>query len=763
MGLFKNIISKFSGLFLKNNKKALKITDIKQANKTVAKTNDGPQIRTGLSNFEHKSGFYEGKAVDHFAKYFADKNLQDVVEFVGDLKNFANPSEYEEKIKTLNAQRKQGFEDATMLTVEGLYQYLAGGQNLSEQDKKAYSLIAKQTQSRARALAYIKANFVGICNMKAIYGEEGDKAFAELKKIVKNYADASINGYTMPQFNPEVVNSDVYNADIYVKGATYAQRRCDDLLFERVDFEASRAQDNTLAIQNVSKNVKTYDKSIDEIAKRNKTIQDIDEKLAQGEKVLDKLAALKDAYDENEDEYAISLNWVKGSDIVKPAAERRDEFMNAFLKVARDFPVAYYDDGVVEGKTKGFSLIIDRDTLSDDLDNAKTDDFQVIFKNSLSPYDALVDAIAVYNKDKTTDHSNDIFKTKIEVDKHGSRKTYLYTTRQEKIMRNIFEIMKLYAQSVVNGNNYQVGDNLLENFKYKNVKHAPTPKQLKNVSDVIFGNNIGKDATIEVTFNKLNVSQLKTLCDFIRSNEAVSSFIESDKDIRDFEVDSLLLEMLDPSVANERDLKLPAVMNAMQREAIDSTIASAEEQIELLNKNKEENVAVRDENYLKADESLINLRKIKSEVEKPREVDSDSSAASETDNVRGQIVTGIDMLLAVEDLPENASTIDDNTQRIGKSKIEQNSEDDGKKVKTYADEISRIEKEANKVSIQIKEDQMDIACLDNSPEARAKYYELYFSSADNEKVLNFMVDIENIVTKIKAAEKAKSVEEQEVE
>ena len=759
MGLFKNIVSKISGLFLKSEK-ALKMADLKQATRSIAKTVDGPQVRTGRPNFAHKSGFYEGIAVEHFAKHFANKTLQDVVDFAGDLRNFANPSEYETKIKTMNAQRRQAFANATMLTVDGLFQYFAGGQNLSEQDRIAYSRIAKQTQAKARALAYIKANFVGICNMKEIYDEEGDKAFSELMEIVNSYADADINGYTMPEFNPEVVNDEVFNSNVYVKGAAYAQRRCDDILAERVDAESIIAQENYKASANVNKNVEEYDANIDEIASRNAKIQDIDEKLAQADIVSEKLAELKEEYDENEDEHAILRNWFKGKrDIVKPAAERRDEFMNALLNIARDFPVAYFDGEEVDGKMNGFSFIIDKDTLSSDLEEDRDKEFEIIFDQSINnPYDAFVDAIDRYNGDDTIEHTDDIFRTKIEVESDGTRNSYLYTTRQEKVMEQIFEIMKQHAQNIVNDSEYQAGDNLLENFKYKTVKHTPAPEQLKEVGEAIFGMDIEQGQTIDVDFDDLSVDQLKILCMFIRSNEAVRAFIGSNKDIRAFEIDSLLLGALDPKVANKRDLKLGAVMNAMQREAIDSSIKYVEEQTEELETNKEKNITARDEHYAKADKNLENLRQIRSDLEEERETPSDSAAAVENDTIRNQITTGIDMILASETLPENASGIDENTQKIGEVEIKNSG-----KVTTYADEISDIATKAAQISDDIEADQVNITNPSNSIKAKAKFYERYFTSADSEKVLEYITNIETIITKIKETEKANSVEEHEAE
>lgn len=769
MGLFKNIIAKIGRAFLRSEQKALKMADLKQANKSVFKDADGTQVRTGRPNFEHKSGFYEGQAVDHFAKQMAGKTLKDVVDFVGDLKNFANPSEYERKIKTMNAQRAQASAGATALTVDGLFQFLAGGQNLTEQDRKAYSLIAKQTQAKARALAYIKANFVGICNMREIYGQEGEEQFKRLMDIVADYADADINGYTMPEFNPEVVNQEVYDSlDIYLKGATYAQRRCDDLLAERVDAEAERAKETLDASKEVEKNVDEYDSSIDEIAKRNATIQDIDEKLAQAETVSGRFAALKDEYDAQEDSHSLARNWFRGKrDIVKPAAERRDEFMGAFLAIARDFPLYVFEEQETEGSSKGFSFILDRETLSGDLANANNEDFQVIFDPSLSQYDALVDAIEVYNGDDTVDHSHDIFKTKIETGADNTRKSYLYTARQEKVMKDIFEIMKAHAQQVVNDAEYQAGDNILENFKYKTVKHAPAPEQLKEVGETIFGKNIDKGEKIDVEFEDLSIDQLKKLSLFIRSNESVKAFIRDNKEIRDYEIDCILLAALDPSVANKRDLKLGAVMNAMQRESIDYSIQGVDAEVETLRQAREENVSVRDENYQKADESLANLRKIKTDLEgHAREVESDSPSATESDKIRDQVTTSIDMIMAQETLPENADEIDDKTQKIGQIKIDRTEVVNGKKVKsviTYKDEITRISGEATDVSGKIETDQSNITNPNISNETRARYYERYFSTKDSEKVLDYMSDIETIIKRIKETEKSASADEHEAE
>lgn len=754
MGLFKNIISKIASVFSGKDGEIKSSKVLKMAN-----------LKKGASIEEAKN--FEVAAVKHFDKVASGRTLQELVDYVKNLGNFVDASEFQDRMDVLNYQRKQASNDATKLTADGLFKYFAGGTNLSEQDKKAYALIAKQTQAKARALAYIKANYIGICNMRDIYGEEGEKAFKELMKVVEEYADPDINGYTLPEFNPEIVNDETYNnADIYVKGASYAQKRCDALLAERVDTEVERAGETADAGKEATKIIKEYDANIEKVATHNAAIVDIDEKLGQASIVSEKLAALKEEYDANEDEHTLIRNWVKGKDIVKPAAERRDEFMDAFLAIARDFPVAYYDKTVADGKTKGFSFVYDRNTLGEDLESAENGKFQVVFDKSLPAYDALVDAIAAYNADGTVnDHSKDIFKTKIEVGSDGKRKSYLYTTRQEKVMKNIFEIMKAHAQVIVNGSEYNVGDNLLKDFKYKNIKHSPNPKELKAVAEIIFGSGVEKGTTLNTTFENLTVDQLETLCNFIRGNEAVKAFIESSRDIRDFEIDSRLIDTLNPEVADKSDLKLAAVMNAMQREAIDSSIERVEGQVETLKDDKEKHVAARDESYDKAKSGLDKLSEIKSNLDKQRTTAGDSAAAKETDAIRKQLSTRIGTVLSKKLLPEDKTAVDDKTKKIGNLKISRTKTKDGKKVKSttsYVDEMTKISEEADRVSGAIAGEQSNIAKPGNSIETRAKYYKRYFSKEDSDKVLSYMADIESIIERIKAAQNA-PVEEHEAE
>lgn len=753
MGLFKNIISKIASVFSGKageikSPKVLKMANLKK------------------SASVKEAGEFEVAAVKHFDKSATGKTLQEVVDYVKNLGNFVDVSEFQDRMDVLNYQRKQASNDATKLTADGLFKYFAGGQNLSEQDKKAYALIAKQTQAKARALAYIKANFVGICNMRDIYGSEGEKAFAELMKVVQEYADPDINGYTLPEFNPEIVNDETYNnADIYIKGASYAQKRCDALLAERVDAEVERANETAEAGKNATAIIKEYDASIIEVAANNAAIKDIDEKLGQAAIISEKLAALKEEYDENEDEHAILRNWVKGKDIVKPAAERRDEFMDAFRAIARDFPVAYYDDTVKDGKTKGFSFIFDRNTLGQDLASAENGNFQVVFDKNLSDYDALVDAIAAYNNDDTADHSNDIFKTKIEVGSDGKRKSYLYTTRQEKVMKDIFDIMKAHAQAIVNDSEYNVGDNLLKDFKYKNVRHSPNPGDLKMVAEIIFGSNVEKGANLDTAFENLSVDQLETLFNFIRTNEAVKAFIESNKDIRDFEIDSRLLDALNPEVADKKDLKLSAVMNAMQREAIDSTISRVEEQTVSLQDDKDEHVTARDDNYQKASEGLEKLDEIKRQLERERLTAGDSVVAKDTDGVREQLAKRIGTILSKIKLPEDKEAVDAKAKKIGNLKIRRTKKQNGQKVTStisYVDEMARITDEAESVAGARLGEQSNIAKPGNSIETRADYYRQYFTQEDSEKVGKYMADIESVIDRIKAAQNA-PVEEYEAE
>src|SRR5699024_4180677 len=105
MGFLKNIAKKISNAIasLKSSgaQKILKKADINLENNTI-KDN---QLIGGQSNYDEKRYEFEDNATSQFVTFFKGKTLQEVADYVSDMRNFTSESEFVRQINTQNRRR----------------------------------------------------------------------------------------------------------------------------------------------------------------------------------------------------------------------------------------------------------------------------------------------------------------------------------------------------------------------------------------------------------------------------------------------------------------------------------------------------------------------------------------------------------------------------------------------------------------------------------------------------------------------------------
>ncbi len=771
MGLFSFIKRKVetfkATIKQKNLQKVMSKAELKKENLTIIKASNGMQVLSKGSNFEAKSGFFEDVSTEHFASSMAHKTLKDVVDYVKNISNFADVSTLEKKIAAYNRRRKQASNNASSLTIDGLFQYFSGGQSksgegaLSEADVKVYSSIAKKSQARARALAYIKANFIGICNMRDLANESsqnGNEQFKELMNVVKEYCDEDINGFALPQFDSETINNETLNSnDNYLKGATFAQRRCDDILLARITEEQETLEKLSNIDNTVLTNIDKYDQNITNIAELNKKINNLDNSLQSFQTVESKLLEASKYYENQVDTQGMYFPWIRNKkDINKKCLSRQNQLVAEFQKMAQDFGLFDFSsnaDGSIE--ELAFFNYQNGGSSNPNIDSQNNEDFY-IFDRSLPPFEAFANAVSSYKNDSSVEHDNDIFRVKTDiVEKDGKtiQNSFIYTDRQEIVLKEIYNSLVEYAQDSINSEEFKDGSNPLVNFAYINKRHSIPDVQLKKLANILFGSNITKGQKINSNFANLSANQLKALNEFIYSNEPVKNFLRKNNLLTDYEVDRQLLEQFNPELTDENDCKLNIVMAFMQNEAIKHE-QDRIDQIE--NDTKNERIKAtkeRQEQYDSAKSSLSSFEKMKDDISKiaDKEVPTKSKKpivkdADINNKHKNVSLALVEKILSAQDLPDSPEKISDKSTKLSTTRTSKSHNAPSLRQKVQ-DIIASVKKTADSVFA----DKNSYSSANNAQ--RANYYKRYFTSADTAKVSEYMQNIVATINQIKSAEK----------
>lgn len=736
MGFLKNIAKKISNAIasLKSSgaQKILKKADINLENNTI-KDN---QLLGGQSNFDEKRYEFEDNATSHFVTFFKGKTLQEVADYVSDMRNFSSESEFVRQINTQNRRRATAG-DSSRLSIDDLYKYFAGGSGLSEKDIASYRQIAAQTQAKARALSYIKSNFVGICNMRR-YGSEADKkAFDTIMRVVKAYADKDINNFAVADFDPERINKTVLNSDnVYLKAVAYSEIRSREILEKRASDLYKTTEEVAKIASDIQKKSAEYDKTIDTIVKTNQTV-------VNKQKENKSLATLEEQLNKAHDEFADKTNaqklsglWIKGSrhsrGEKKAILDRQKQFISSFSSIARNFQLF--------GEYKGSSILIKHGDSFANVDeyNGEYDLFDVHGDITPNDYEKLASIIKNYNSDETT-ASNRFFTVKPSKD--GSEK--IYTTSQDKIMANIYQKLVDYAKETVNESTY-TGNNPLKDFGYKGFRHSFNNDNLSQLSDALFTKGFNKDSTAP-KYEELSGEQVDALYSFIVSNEPVKSFLTNDE-VKTLEIDKILTDAINPesseNVASPDNCMLSSVMADMRIKAVeteidrtramttDNTNAISEAQEErnvLLEKARQlrtgvESTAKKIDNYEDADYAERDKvdEKVRSFVQKTRE--------------------SISYYVDIDELPATAEEL--GTDETVAPKY---NEPFTKDSTTYFP-VTLLKNPQSMASDIQKQVVSDLARFDTmTMEQKADIYAKYYSSDDKEQIEEFIAQTEQII------------------
>ena len=745
MGFFKNIAKKISNAVasLKSSasQKVLRKADINITNQTVK---DG-QILAGRANFDEKRYEYEDNATNHFATYFKGKSLEDVAQYVTDMRNFSSESEFVRQINERNRRRAMAG-DKSRLSVDDLYNYFAGGQGLSDKDKEAYRQIASQTQARARALSYIKANFVGICNMNELGSEKDKKAFKKIMDTVKLFADKDINNYAVADFDPERINSAILDsADIYLKGASYAETRTREIFERRADEILNIANEGEDIITDFKNDTDAFDNKIDQILEANKTV---DNKTNEN-KSLDTLdSQLRDAYDKiskNTEGQRLGNLWISGSKHSKgekkAIIERQKQFISAFTDIAHNFQLFGADENgnILVSNPNGEITIDDKKYTNVNNNIGNYDLFSVhADKSDKSDYSKLSSLIGQYNSDEEN-KNNQFFVVKS--DKNNGKK--IYTVDQDRIMSDIYQRLVEHAVETVQDENYQ-GTNALKNFGCKNFRHSINNDTLSNLSKVIFGADFDKN-TKTLAYEELSGEQTDALYDFIINNDPVKSLL-SNSDVKILEIDNILTSSINPN-SNENtetpekcmlnavmnDIRIKNLQNEINREK--ATKNDNDKEIESANinrKNDFEEAKKIQERIKSAPGKLSQISKINfAEHQGKINIESMNIFAYQTTN---QIANFVSLPAKVEELTETQNT------PIKYSDFSTNINNENYIIEDLLYAIKKFYnvQEATTNSDKAKFDSLTI-------KQKAELYKQYFTKEDKQTVEEFVEQIDDMI------------------
>lgn len=583
MGFLKNIAKKISNavasLKASGSAKALAKADLNLSNSTIVNNS----VLTGRDNFDEKLDSFKDASTKHFLTYFKGKSLKEVADYVTDLTNFVHGSEFVRQIDAKNRQRAM-HGDKSKLSIKDLKQYFAGGQNLSEKDREAYRQIASRTQAKARALSYIKANFVGICNMRDLSSSDDKENFTRIMDAIKSYADKDINNFAVSDFDSEKINSKVLKSrNDYLKALNLSESNVTKLLQERMDANLEAGKLLKVVAKTLNDYSNEFDKKINTIITKNHEIEQkqiINNSFA----LLNKnLRTAHDEYEKKLETSKLDKIWVKNSKLKrkekKAILARQQEFVSAFTNIARDVPLYENDE---DGNVRVFG-----------------NDYNIFnIVNGDDNLEKLLNLIESYNQDDSVDHSNDIF-----VVKSDENQTVICTKTQDSIMKKIYNDIVEYAKDTVSQPDYQ-GENPLENFCYKNLRHSISEETLTGISSALLGDGFDKNS-IATDYQDLTPAQIESLYNFIADNEPVKTLL-SNSEASDFEVDNQLLSTLSPDNKNS---SLDTIIAHMQIKGIES-------EIDRMGKEFKENASVVESNKSSRDKDFAEAQNIYEEMTK---------------------------------------------------------------------------------------------------------------------------------------------------
>ncbi len=731
MGLFSKIKNKVKEVAaMVKNKKNYQRADLSLSSMTVVKgSSTGTQILTDVENLRYKVDIVENNYVKLFDKAFKNKSIEDIIKFVGDdlIKNFASKDErskISKSIQTANTKRSMRSTSASLLTVDGLQKYMCGGQNLSEADLNAYAQIAAQTQAKARALSFIKANFVPICNMCELDKPEGKNSrdnFNKLMDIVKEYDDDTAEYYVITDFDSEVINGKVVaGASVYEKGALAAQKPCDELLEARLQEESEKMEVLNKSVQDVESIIEDFNNDIKTAAECNKNIQDnqkavelLEAAIENQEQYIPVIEEALESVREQSKDKSLTAPWVKGRDVKKLTKTRQQEILSALAKVAEN--IQFF--GIEEEVPSNFYML---DEKGRKVNNPTAEDF-ILFGEGAS-YDELVDQIAAYQAD-TDIEEGEKQSTLIVVGKGKDR--MVYTDKQIAIMKQIYD--KMYQH-------YIEHDNSLEDFGYVNIRHSIPEDKLNSLEEKLFAEEAHED------FVDLSPAQIKEVDSLIRSNEAVKAFLKK-SDATAYELDG---QVIDNIAADKKGL-LGLVQAYMNRKAIEHNVQVANETIgentRILDESKaviEENMQTRKEAFDRSRAAAENLHQVRNTVEEVTPADKaiKSKNPNATKTIRNNLLARIDTL----------------SRRVATASAVSEEEINGKGAsKAVALNTEKVKAAIENTTVVLDE---EVADFKKSDEARIAAYKKYFTVEDLEKLNGFIKDIEGTVSSVREDEVA---------
>lgn len=754
-------------------KEAVKSADLKKDTFSGYNAVNGFQLRTGESNFIEKTAYYEDFSTAHFDKNFAKKhkNIDDVLAFVKNLANFIPESEYRTQINTANRRRRSSSSSPTQLSVEGLFEYFSGGQNLSEEDIIAYSNIAKNTQAKARALAYIKANFVSICNMRSL-SDKDEKAsldkYKELFSIIKDYCDEDINKFNITEFNPENINSEILSSeDNLLKGAYFAQIRCDELVKTRINQELDKADKLNQFAEELYSNMQTYDKSIDAIDNINNAklareqalalkLEETDEKLIEA---LDYFRRMPSCSDKT-----LEKLWITGKrDAKKAGTLRQQELLDSLERMVRSSAFDMYDaisqkqidalDKQPYSQEERLVTVFDSNSNeTDKIANLSAKDFS-IFDGEAGDYNAFINTLVSYNEYDGVDHSGDILRVRVD---DSQEPPMLYTDRQEKVLKSIYLKLNNYAKQMVNSADFD--GNPLKNLCYSSLRKSIDDNALDKLATILYGDNVRQGQIFTYpTFAKLSVKQLEAIGDFVTTYKPVKSFLQDtglkESDLDNYEIDRQLVEQLSPE-KSPRYCKLKYVMNSMQRSALEYNRETLKQRQEQNEKAINSNLVDSETLFEDAKICLENIQDIYDEnktiAEKEEyEIAPDTVAqgADSNNDAKDRIDTFAYGMLQSAFLPDEPEQINQNTVRLGKIQPHNSLAFEEKTFEENIDELVQLTKDT------LKDYSNDLKKLPKlTKKQKAELYAKHITASDYKTISNWTNFISETVKALQTSE-----------
>ena len=745
---------------------AVRSVDLKRDTLSGYTASNGLQIRTGESNFQDKTAQFEGFATDLFAEIFVDKTFDDVIDFVKDLKNFAPESEYMKKIETINKRRSQSISDrGARVSAEGLFKYFAGSaQGLSAEDASAYQAIARNTQARARALAFIKANFFSICNMRSLV-QENEKTsiekFKELFSIINEYCDQDINGYVISEFNGENVNAEIMRStDKMLKGAYYAQRRSDELALSRIIDEIARTDVIGNIAQNLGTTIKNYDSAINDVDRlthaklaREYALREI---LKPGEKKLIEAIEFYRSSPNCQDN-EINKPWVTGKkDVASLSVERQRALIGSLKKIAQSIDLfSTMTPDEIENRTDYYDK--DKEVLFTfydvegneitDINAQKPEMFNIFSGYKDGNYNAFLATVYEYTQAQG-DNSQDLLRVKID----GDGRSILYTTAQEKVLKGVYSKLTEYAKEQMKKDDYD--GNALKNLAYSTFKHSIDDVRLGRLSELLFGTNLKKDAKF-TGFANLTARQLNALNEFVCTYKPVKTFFYEtglkDSDIANYEVDRQLIDSLTPSRTGN-NCKLKYVMNAMQRASVEqgrknllARVAQNEVEIQIDEKTR----INRFNDAQTANARFDSLGKEIDAVEDKEvlKINGEKVSTERNNEAKTRISKMIELIKKNRNLPQTVEEVDNNTRRIGGLNV---ATKESRKIITATEASSRFVRYAQETSAEYTRDAYSLESL--SKQEKADIYKKYMTPSDYEKVSEYVEEIDNTISALVTTE-----------